>query len=92
MKAPDRYYAWLFDTDYYFPEVENMQPALHSGKKLTVNHLQTGSYTLEIWNSRSGEILHQEKRVISEDKAALEIPLPEFRQSLAVKIKHLPEE
>ncbi|MDD3953214.1 MAG: hypothetical protein PHY82_04775 [Lentisphaeria bacterium] len=92
MRSPERYYAWLFDTEYYFTEQENRPPALHSDKKLMVDHLQPGSYALEIWNSRSGEILHRENRVISEAKTPLSIPLPEFRQSLAVKLKRIPEE
>jgi len=92
MKAAERYYAWLFDKEYYYSQVENLQPALHNGKKLAIPQLLPGQYKLEIWNPRSGEILQQDILLVADEKTSLSIPLPEFNQSLALKLKRLLEE
>jgi len=91
MFAPDRYYAWLFDTAYYYSEQENLQAELQSGKTLTVKDLLPGQYTLEIWDSRNGNILQKQKLEQTDTQPSLTIPLPDFQQSLAVKIKRIPE-
>jgi hypothetical protein len=63
--------------DIEFPEV--------AGAALVVNGLQSGAYTVEVWDTLAGTIL--ETQTVEAEDGSIEIALPTFTQDLALKIK-----
>lgn len=89
MYSADRYYAWLFDTDYFYSEQENLLPQPQKDRVLTGISLAPGDYTQVIWDCQNGNIREQQHVKVSAGGEQVSVRLPEFTQSIAVKITPL---
>ncbi|MFA6723849.1 MAG: hypothetical protein WCS95_04180 [Lentisphaeria bacterium] len=87
MLGEERYYAWIFDEDYYYSDVENLKAARHLGQKIEIESLPPGEYKLQIMNPRNAEIIEERKLVLDDAALPLLLTLPEFQRSIALKIE-----
>ena len=88
MLGEERYYAWIFDEDYYYSDVENLKAARHLGQKIEIESLPPGEYKLQIMNPRNAEIIEERKLVLDDAALPLLLTLPEFQRSIALKIEN----
>jgi len=102
LKADTRAYAWVFHTGAY-TEAEYMRrggpsrsvfdrppanPTAVRGATLTVEDMQPGTYLVEYWDTRTGEVAAT--RTIAASDGALTVPLPKISRDVALKIKPAP--
>lgn len=80
-----RFLAWVADLEYYFSDQENRQPEARSDASVRYTGLQPGAYQLQIWDTRSGNILSERALTVSSSGNGT-ISLPEFTRDIALKI------
>ncbi len=86
MYSSRRYYAWLFDCDYFYSDQENILPQTQANRELAEINLAPGEYRLVIWDCQNGSVREQRNLTIQENKGKISLRLPEFTQSIALKI------
>ena len=87
MQGESSYYAWIFDENYYYSDIENLNASRQHGIKLKIETLTAGNYKLQIINPRNALIMEQREIALGETDSALDLTLPEFQQSIALKIE-----
>jgi len=86
MKSDRRMYLWVYSTN--FPYGGGMAEVRDG--KLSVRTLRPGNYSIEFWNTRTGERIEQRDAVLRQENGQpvpMVIPLPAFKGDIALKIK-----
>ncbi|MFC1479015.1 DUF5060 domain-containing protein [Planctomycetota bacterium] len=84
-------FVWIYNTKYMleYPELIKMAGPV-DGIAASVNMKQSGTYTVEVWDTVTGNIISSEKK--ETEKKLLRISLPKFRIDCALKLKLHAEE
>lgn len=79
-------YIWIHDINYNLPQVQytNYIPVNIEGVVFTLNGLAQGSFKVEFWNTRTGEVVEED--TLQTEGTSLTIKAPAFKEDLAVKV------
>jgi hypothetical protein len=90
LQGDDRAYCWLFDPAASWENVviRKHQPVSRNDDRIDVAGLQPGVYRVQWWNTRSGEVLQQERLVLNQP--VLELAVPQWQRDIACKIVPVP--
>ncbi len=81
-------YVWIYDREAYGINTTTIRTKRNDGIRIRLLSLLPGKYTIEIWDTRSGEIINSDH--ITKSDAPLTVSLPSFEKDIAVKIKPAP--
>jgi hypothetical protein len=91
LRGMDRMLYWLFDTEYYLSDLENVVPARRENVVLELPRLDVGDYQVEIWDLQRGEVCEERTlAVVSGEEERQRLSLPPFAAHVALKIKAAP--
>jgi len=91
LRGKDRLLYWLFDTEYYLSDLENVVPARRENVVLELPRLDVGDYQVEIWDLQRGEVCEERTlAVVSGEEERQRLSLPPFAAHVALKIKAAP--
>ncbi len=90
LQAEDRAYCWLFDPAASFEKVVIHQSQPHSmlDVRLEIGKLVPGTYHVEWWDTRTGEII--ERSDVSLAKSPLQLTVPPWQRDVACKVTKVP--
>lgn len=90
LRGKDRLFFWIMDSAFFFAAQENVRPTVQKGRVLSVPALPAAKrYAVEYWDTNTGEIVSRAELAAPKGKEPLKVALPEFKKSLAVKVKAL---
>lgn len=86
-QGSDRAYLWLFNPQaaWWNIVVEKHQPKQIKGTTISVQGIQTGTYTVEWWHTYEPKVI--ENKRLSLKQGALRISVPPFSGDIACKIR-----
>ena len=90
LQGDDRAYCWLFDSAASWENVviRKQQPVSRNDDRIDVGGLQPGVYRVQWWNTRSGEVVQQERLMLKQP--VLELAVPQWQRDIACKIVPVP--
>ena len=80
-------YAWIYDRMAMEQWPAEGEEKRFSGVTAIVPNLKPGKYRVEVWNTKTGEIISENEQD-SNSGGKLSIKLPEFETDCALKIKY----
>lgn len=86
LQGRDQVYLWLFNPQASWEEmvVQRRQPRTVSGAQVTVAGLDAGTYRVQWWDTRTGEIIREER--VRGTAESLPLRVPDFDRDLACKV------
>lgn len=90
LQGKDRAYLWLFNSDASWHRLVAEKATISpiNGAILKLNGLMPGTYRLQWWDTRNGEIVQVER--VSAKGSELSIAVPEFLTDIACQIERIP--
>ena len=91
LRKPDRLLFWLFDEAFFYTSEENLQPRRLEGVTLPFTApAEAGHYRVEFWDTAAGEVMETRDLEVPEGGAVMELELPPFQKSIALKLIRQP--
>ncbi len=85
LRGEQRFLAWIADLEYYYSDRENRPPQVRENIAVPYTGLEPGTYQLEIWDTRSGDIIRHRPLTVDPSGRG-SITLPKFSRDIALKI------